>query len=85
METNPASWHSVSPVAVDRARCCVSNYYFSERSPTGRPYFNVTSFSARPGQHFLRALARMDNAARSAVRLLFRKGIGKTDVYSPKP
>lgn len=84
METNPTSWHSVSPVAVDAARCCVSNYYFSERSPTGAEYFNVTSFSARPGQTFRRALARADNLARGALRLLFRKGLGKTDVYDPK-
>lgn len=84
METNPGSWHSVSPVATDRARCCVSNYYFSDRSPTGMPYFNVTSFSARPGQHFRRALAKVDNTARNALRVLFRKGLGRTDVYSPK-
>lgn len=35
METTPSSWHSVSKVNVDKVRCCVSNYYFSEISPTG--------------------------------------------------
>lgn len=30
METNKISWHSVSKVEIDRPRCCVSNYYFSE-------------------------------------------------------
>ena len=84
METNPTSWHSVSPVAAAAARCCVSNYYFAGRSPTGAEYFNVTSFSARPEQPVRRAFARTDNLARSALRLLFRRGLGRTDVYTPK-
>ncbi len=81
METNPWSWHSVSEVKVDRYRCCVSNYYFSPDSPIGRDYFNVTSFSARPKQHFLRALAWADNRVRQAVRLVVPRGLGKKDVY----
>lgn len=81
METTPTSWHSVSPVVVDRVRCCVSNYYFSPLSPTGQDYFNVTSFSARPEQPLRRLLARVDNGLRSAVRLVAPGGIGKQDVY----
>jgi Rps23 Pro-64 3,4-dihydroxylase Tpa1-like proline 4-hydroxylase len=46
METTPSSWHSVSKVKSEQARYCVSNYYFSPQSPTGKDYFNVTSFSA---------------------------------------
>lgn len=81
METTPTSWHSVSPVLVDRARCCVSNYYFSPRSPTGHDYFNVTSFSAWPDQPFKRALARVDNGLRQALRAIAPQGLGKKDVY----
>ncbi len=81
METNPWSWHSVSEVKVERYRCCVSNYYFSPDSPIGRDYFNVTSFSARPEQHFLRALAWADNRFRQAVRLVVPLGMGRKDVY----
>ena len=33
METNARSWHSVNKVKVERARCCISNYYFSPHSP----------------------------------------------------
>ncbi|HKQ30782.1 MAG TPA: 2OG-Fe(II) oxygenase, partial [Burkholderiales bacterium] len=61
METNPWSWHSVSPVRVEGERCCVSNYYFSPMSPIGYGYFNVTSFSARPEQKLRRAAAWVDN------------------------
>jgi Rps23 Pro-64 3,4-dihydroxylase Tpa1-like proline 4-hydroxylase len=81
METNPSSWHSVSGVKVDQPRCCVSNYYFSARSPIGRDYRNVTSFTARPEQTVRRAVARVDNALREAVRVMVPGGIGKKDVY----
>lgn len=81
METTPTSWHSVSPVMVDKVRCCVSNYYFSPSSPTGQDYFNVTSFSARPDQPLLRLLARADNGLRQALRKLAPQGLGKKDVY----
>jgi Rps23 Pro-64 3,4-dihydroxylase Tpa1-like proline 4-hydroxylase len=83
METNRHSWHSVSPVRHDGQRCCVSNYYFSERSPEGAEYFHVTSFSARPEQPVRRWLAAADNLARMGVRKIFSKGLGKRDLYRP--
>jgi len=83
METNRHSWHSVSPVRHDGQRCCVSNYYFSERSPEGSDYFHVTSFSARPEQVVRRWIAAADNLARMAIRKICRKGIGKKDTYRP--
>lgn len=83
METNRHSWHSVSPVRHDSQRCCVSNYYFSERSPEEIDYFHVTSFSARPEQIFRRWVAAADNLARMTIRRIFRKGIGRKDVYQP--
>lgn len=85
METNPWSWHSVSEVTVDRLRCCVSNYYFSPQSPTGRDYFNITAFSARPEQKLRRALAWADGHARQALRRLVPGGLGRKDVYGGPP
>jgi hypothetical protein len=81
METNPWSWHSVSEVKIDRHRHCISNYYFSPISPIDRDYFNVTSFSARPEQHFLRVLAWADNKVRQAIRHIVPRGLGKKDIY----
>ncbi len=81
METNPWSWHSVDTVRTDRLRCCVSNYYFSPTSPTGREYFNVTSFSARPEQKALRAFTWVDNKLRQFARRLAPGGLGRKDVY----
>lgn len=68
METNKGSWHSVSPVETDEPRCCLSNYYFSESSPTGEDYYHVTSFTGRPGQRVRRTLGRLDNFARKFAR-----------------
>jgi hypothetical protein len=62
-------------------RCCVSNYYFSPSSPTGRDYFNVTSFSARPEQTALRAFTWADNKLRQFVRRIAPSGLGRKDVY----
>ncbi|MGX5201599.1 2OG-Fe(II) oxygenase [Aliikangiella sp. IMCC44632] len=81
METTPYSWHSVSKVKRDKTRCCVSNYYFSERSPTGSEYFNVTSFSARPEQKVRRVIAYLDNKVREGIRYLRPSGLGKKDIY----
>lgn len=85
METNPWSWHSVSKVQVDGMRKCVSNYYFSRRSPTGTEYFNVTAFSAPPSQPLLRFVSKVDAAARQFVRLLKPAGVGAVDVYTGPP
>jgi len=85
METNPWSWHSVGVVKAHRVRHCVSNYYFSPRSPIDRDYFNVTSFSARPEQKVRRALAWVDGKVRRVVRWVVPGGLGKKDIYqTPK-
>jgi hypothetical protein len=81
LETNRHSWHSVNPVRHGGQRCCVSNYYFSERSPEGVDYFHVTSFSARPEQVIRRWVAAADNLARMGIRKIFRKGLGRIDLY----
>lgn len=81
IETNPRSWHSVSPLTVRRRRNCVSNYYFSHRSPEGREYFHITGFSARPEQPFRRAVMALDRLLRTAIRRLVPAGLGKKDVY----
>lgn len=81
METHLRSWHSVSRVRAERRRTCVSNYYFSPESPIGTPYFHVTSFSAPPDQPLRRAWARVDNTARYLLRCVFRRGIGRKDVF----
>lgn len=81
METNPVSWHSVSPITVNENRICVSNYYFSKTSPTGKEYFNVTSFSARPEQKLRRLYAGIDNRLRTLIRFFKRDGFGKKDFY----
>jgi Rps23 Pro-64 3,4-dihydroxylase Tpa1-like proline 4-hydroxylase len=77
METNKTSWHSVSCVQVERPRCCVSNYYFSEESPDTTDYFHVTSFTGRPEEKIKRVLGVADNALRNFVSKTLKIGRGK--------
>lgn len=74
MVTHQKSWHSVSPVTVDAARCCLSNYYFSQQSPEPGDYFHVTSFRGRPEQGLRDLVLRADIRLRTALRRLFPKG-----------
>jgi Rps23 Pro-64 3,4-dihydroxylase Tpa1-like proline 4-hydroxylase len=67
MQTDRASWHSVSPVVHDGRRTCVSNYYFRERPLGEEPYFHCTSFRGRPEQRGRDLVLRFDNAVRTAI------------------
>lgn len=71
METGPQSWHSVSRVRADRARLCVSNYYFAQRANTGGDYRHVTTFAGRPEEPLRRALLAVDGALRNAIGRAF--------------
>jgi len=48
METHTESIHSVGKVHHNKARACISNYYFSETPANQRAYVHRTTFFARP-------------------------------------
>jgi len=75
MATHEKSWHSVSQVMVDRSRCCISNYYFSEKPLEDHEYFHVTSFRGRPEQPVRDVVLQADIALRQGIRKVFKKGI----------
>mgnify|MGYP001173373233 FL=1 len=77
METTKNSWHSVDPVKSNIKRCCVSNYYFSETSYTGKNYYHVTSFLGRPNQIIRRAYGRIDNFLRQNIASIMGFSRGK--------
>lgn len=77
METNRKSWHSVSKVIVDKPRCCVSSYFFSNNSPDEEEYFHVTSFNGRPNQNFKRIISPFDNTIRNLFSKMTKFGRGK--------
>jgi Rps23 Pro-64 3,4-dihydroxylase Tpa1-like proline 4-hydroxylase len=81
METNRTSWHSVDRVRAPGPRCCVSNYYFSQRSPDGSEYFHITDFTAPPDMPIRRVLTRIDGRIRTAVRAVKSGGLSKRDFY----
>lgn len=75
MVTHEGSWHSVSRSRTSKNRCCVSNYYFSQRPVGGRDYFHVTSFRGRPEQPIRDLVLRADIRLRMGIRKLFPLGI----------
>ncbi|HEU4460731.1 MAG TPA: 2OG-Fe(II) oxygenase [Methylibium sp.] len=84
MVTHTKSWHSVSPVAIQGQRCCVSNYYFSREPAESESYFHVTSFRGRPGQKVRDLVLRGDVALRTSIRKLFPQGLLKNKHYYDK-
>ena len=85
MQTDRSSWHSVNRVKVRGTRCCVSNYYFSPHSPNGVEVTHITFFQGRPEQPLRRLLATADGYARTLVRKLVKRGVGRQDVYRGGP
>jgi Rps23 Pro-64 3,4-dihydroxylase Tpa1-like proline 4-hydroxylase len=76
MATHSTSWHSVSPISCSLdARCCVSNYYFSDSPLNENERFHVTSFRGRPEQKFRDVALRLDSALRMGIRRIFKKGV----------
>lgn len=67
MATDRHSWHSVNEVVGDGIRRCVSNYYFSKKSPDAQPYFQATSFRAEHAVGISDLVMRADNCLRTAV------------------
>lgn len=84
METNRASWHSVSPVKIEAVRCCVSNYYFSPVPAEATDYFHVTSFSGRPEETGRRIWGCFDNQVRNTASKLLGGGRGRKLVNKNK-
>ena len=77
MATHDKSWHSVNQVTVDRSRCCISNYYFSEEPLKKSDKFHVTKFRGRPGDTFNNLLLDLDSNLRMLIRKVFKKGVRK--------
>jgi Rps23 Pro-64 3,4-dihydroxylase Tpa1-like proline 4-hydroxylase len=85
MITNKTSIHSVSKVVSDGKRCCVSNYYFSNKPAELEEYFHVTSFYGRPEEPIKKIVLRLDAVIRQSIRLIFRNRLVKTKhIYKKK-
>lgn len=75
MATHQKSWHSVNKVEANKVRCCVSNYYFSEKPLLNTDAFHVTTFRGRPEETSKKVLLRIDSFLRGSLRKLFKKGV----------
>lgn len=81
MLTNKHSLHSVNKVNYQGQRCCVSNYYFSDKPIENESYFQVTSFRGRPEQKFRDFILQGDAVLRNSIRKVFKHGIKKSHYY----
>ncbi|SDB48100.1 Proline 4-hydroxylase (includes Rps23 Pro-64 3,4-dihydroxylase Tpa1), contains SM-20 domain [Flavobacteriaceae bacterium MAR_2010_188] len=77
METHGQSWHSVNMVNVEKSRCCISNYYFSDKPVRDEDQFHVTTFRGRPSNSILDLILKADSEARMLIRKIFKKGVRK--------
>ena len=76
MATHQNSWHSVNKVTKEKIRrCCVSNYYFSDKPIQSTDSFHVTSFRGRPSEKVKDFILKIDTGIRSGIRKVFKKGI----------
>jgi Rps23 Pro-64 3,4-dihydroxylase Tpa1-like proline 4-hydroxylase len=78
MITNKSSIHSVSKVVSQGKRCCVSNYYFSNKPAEADEYFHVTSFYGRPEEPVKNVFLRLDAFFRQSIRKITGKRVVKT-------
>ena len=84
MATHNESIHSVTKVNSENARCCVSNYYFSEKPLLDSDTFHVTSFRGRPENKITDFLLKTDTFLRMNLRKIFKKGIKENPHYYKK-
>ena len=77
MATHQGSWHSVNKVQIDRSRCCISNYYFSDQPLKEKDKFHVTKFRGRPHDTITNIILDIDASLRTMIRKVFKKGIRK--------
>lgn len=68
MITHKNSWHSVARNRANVNRCCVSNYFFSQKPIGGTEYYHVTEFRGRPEQPLRDLVLRADNWVRTVIR-----------------
>jgi len=70
--TSKQSWHGYRRVNTPDGdtRKSINIYYFTEESPEGTDYYHITTFRARKGETFNKALYPLDNLARTVARKL---------------
>jgi len=78
MATHQHSLHSVSPVVVNDARNCISNYYFSEIPMHADQKFHITAFRGRPEQKLRDLMLRGDAMLRAGLRKIKSGGFFRT-------
>ena len=74
MKTDNRSLHGVKKITSTlNRRKCISNYYFSNESPTKKSYYHSTSFQGFKRQYLKGIFLKLNAFARTNTKLLFYK------------
>ena len=79
MRTDNRSLHGVKKVTTkNNRRKCISNYYFSRKSPLDKHYYHSTSFRGFKKEYIKGAFLRMNAISRTFAKKIFYKLSGKS-------
>ena len=74
MRTDNRSLHAVNKIKSKRnRRKCISNYYFSETSPSGKNYYHSTSFRGFKKEYFKGVYLKLNGKIRTYTKNLIKK------------
>tara|TARA_A100001388_G_C28657433_1_gene445085 strand:- start:82 stop:918 length:837 start_codon:yes stop_codon:yes gene_type:complete len=78
MRTDNRSLHGVNLIkSENNSRKCISNYYFSNSSPSGKKYYHSTSFRGFKGEKGKDFLLRINAATRTTLKALTGNFFGR--------
>ena len=79
MRTDNQSLHGVKKIlSISKRRKCISNYYFSNNSPSYKKYYHSTSFRGFKGENIKGTYLRLNAVTRTYVKKLIHKLTGKS-------
>lgn len=79
MRTDNKSIHGVKKIlSKTKRRKCISNYYFSKNSPTGKIYYHSTSFLGFKRQYIKGTYLKLNSFTRTYVKKIIYKITGKS-------
>ena len=78
MRTDNRSLHAVNHIkSKNKIRKCISNYYFSEKSPLKKDYYHSTSFRGFPNEILKDVYLKSSGSIRTSIKFLTGNFLGK--------
>ncbi len=79
MRTDNRSLHAVRKIhSKDNRRKCISNYYFSEKSPLGKNYYHSTSFKGFKNEYLKSFILKLNGKIKTSTKYIIYKLFNKS-------